>query len=105
MPYPDLFVWWVATISWSSVFLMVVSIYLYVNSRKKQAESNRATTSSVRLRKDFVFVWFLLGLLALYIVSIDRGSSILFAVGNIVVEAILIAYILKNKTDSKQAIR
>jgi hypothetical protein len=45
-----------------------------------------------------VIVWVLLGLLGLYIVSIDRGSYILFASGNIVVEALLIAYTIKNRS-------
>ena len=97
MLYSDLFTWWVICISWSAVFLTAVSVYLYVNSRKKERDVGRAMSNPVRLMKDFVFVWVLLGLLSLYIVSIDRGSSILFAAGNIVVEVILIAYARKNR--------
>ena len=97
MLYSDLFVWWVICISWSAVFLTAVSVYLYVNSRKREGDIGRAMPNPVRLTKDFVFVWVLLGLLSLYIVSIDRGSSILFAAGNIVVEVILIAYARKHR--------
>jgi len=97
MLYPDLFVWWIISISWSAVFLTAVSIYLYVKSRKRDEDSGRAIANPVRLMKDFVFVWVLLGLLSLYIVSISRASSTVFAAGNIVVEAILIVYAAKNR--------
>jgi hypothetical protein len=40
----------------------------------------------------------LAALLGLYIVSIDRTSSLIFAAGNIIVEVILVAYTVKNKT-------
>jgi len=54
-----------------------------------------------KLIKDFIFVWSLLGLLILYIISIGTGSSILFAGGNIIVEVILIIYTMKNKAKSE----
>ena len=76
--------------------MTAVSIYLYMDSRKKRKQTTPAT-STFRFVIDFVFVWALLGLLGLYIVSIDRGSSILFASGNIVVEALLVAYTVKNR--------
>jgi hypothetical protein len=47
---------------------------------------------------NFIFVWVLIGLLFFYIVSVKIGSAVIFAAGNIVVELILIAYLLKNKT-------
>jgi uncharacterized membrane protein len=97
MLYSDLFAWWVICISWSAVFLTAVSVYLYVDSRKRKGHVGGARSSPVGVIEDFVFVWVLLGLLNLYIVSINRGSSILFAAGNIVVEVILIAYARKNK--------
>jgi hypothetical protein len=46
---------------------------------------------------DFIFVWVLLGLLIFYIVSINIGSATVFAAGNIFVEALLVAYLLKNR--------
>jgi len=104
MPYPELFAWWAITISWSSVFLTMVSIYLYRTSRKKREEKNRKTPNVIRFGKDFIFVWVLLSLLILYIVSIDRGSPTLFAAGNILVEAILIAYILSSRTRKSEQI-
>lgn len=42
---------------------------------------------------DFAFVWFLLGLLIFYIVSVGERSQLLFALGNIVVEALLLGYV------------
>jgi len=95
-PYPNLLVFWAACISWSALFLTAVSIYLYMDSRKSRIQGAKAT-SRFRFVRDFVFVWVLLGLLGLYIVSIDRRSSIVFASGNIVVEVMLIAYIVKNR--------
>ena len=152
----DLFTWWAISISWSILFLTLISIYLYTVSRKEQKESKRKTldensiefmayiiltvTSIVgylvqtfwwllpgcvffllsitvvierqrqyahvtqlkaraeSIAKNFVFVWVLLGLLLFHIVTIQLGSIILFAVGNIIVEALLILYLVKNKT-------
>jgi len=98
MPYEDLFFWWAIAITWSSMFLIAIGIYLYVASRKR----NNLTANRTRLGTNLVFVWVLLGLLVLYLVSIDLGSAPLFAAGNISVEAILIGYILKSKSDSEQ---
>jgi len=52
--------------------------------------------------RDFVFVWVLFGLLALYIVSINISSAILFAAGNIFTEIVLIVYTVKNRTRSEK---
>jgi len=98
MPYEDLFYWWAIAISWSSIFLIVVGIYLYTGSRKR----SNLPANPVKLSKNLVFVWILLGLLVLYLVSIHLGSATLFAAGNIFVEAILMIYILKNRTESEQ---
>ena len=98
MPYPELFNWWVTTISWSIVFLVCVSAYLYVRSGTKLRTSSNGKT---KLLRNFIFVWILLSLLLLYIISINRGSAILFAIGNIVVEAMLIIYLLKNKSKTR----
>jgi hypothetical protein len=56
------------------------------------------------LAKDFVFVWILLGLLVLYIVSVGQGAYLLFATGNIVVEIILIAYVIRSHKSSQRAV-
>jgi hypothetical protein len=118
----DLFVWWAISISWSIVFLIVASFYLYANSRAKRKEDTREENKrkmngehSVRMRgyktqfkamarriaKNFIFVWILLGLLVFYIFSVQLGTGTLpeavFAVGNIVVEALLVIYLLRNR--------
>ena len=98
-PYPELFPWWAIVISAGIAFLTLVSIYLYVSQRKKFVE-NKTKTSITRVVVDFIFVWVLFGLLLLYIVSIGNSSITLFAVGNIVVEIVLVIYLLKNKTKS-----
>jgi hypothetical protein len=50
----------------------------------------------LRWAKDFVFVWILIGLLVLYVVSIGEGSYLLFAAGNVVVEILLIVYTVRS---------
>jgi len=92
MVYADLFGWWIGTISWSIAFPIVVSIYLYRRRVK------RSTTQVRKLQwvRDFTFVWFLLGLLVFYIVTVSRGSSLEFGVGNIAFELLLIAYAFRN---------
>jgi hypothetical protein len=92
MIYSGLLGWWTISIIWCAVFLIGVSLYLYWDRRKRFTEGTHVLKRT-RVR-DFVFVWVLVGLLALYIVSIYRGSSIVFAAGNILVEAILVLYII-----------
>jgi len=94
--YSDLLGWWSISIVWSAVFLIGVSLYLYWDRRKRFTEGTRIF-SRVKLR-DFVFVWVLAGLLGLYIVSIYRTSSLIFAAGNLIVEAILVVYTISNKS-------
>jgi hypothetical protein len=101
VPDLDLFDWWAISISGGSIFLTLVSIYLYSGSRKKRNHGERKASNMGTLVKDFMFVWVLLSLLAFYIVSIQIGSIALFAAGNIVVEVILIIYLIRNKTKSE----
>jgi len=95
MQYSDLLFVWGISISWCAIFLIAVSIFLYV--RRKHRSPDKASSSQVRLN-DFVFVIVLTALLGLYILSIDRTSSLIFAAGNIVVEAVLLLYTVKNKS-------
>jgi amino acid transporter len=104
MPDIDLFAFWALSISFSIIFLTFVSIYLYFDSRARRKENVEKTAvkrDSVRLVESFAFVWVLLGLLVFYIFSIQLGTStlteIVFAVGNIIVEALLVLYLLKNR--------
>ncbi|HYA21647.1 MAG TPA: hypothetical protein VEG31_00490 [Thermoproteota archaeon] len=97
MPYPDLFAWWTATISWSIVFLSLVAVYLYIDSAKRRKQADQKGQGASGLIKDFAFVWVLLGLLLLYVISIDRGSSVMFALGNVLVEVLLLIYLLRNR--------
>ena len=93
----DLFTWWIISISWSIAFLIVTGIYLYADSSEKCKVNSHIRWNLAKLTKDFVFVWFLLGLLIFYIISVNMGSSTIFAVGNIIVEAMLIVYVVKNR--------
>jgi cbb3-type cytochrome oxidase subunit 3 len=95
MIYSDLLGWWTISIIWCAIFLIAVSLYLYWDRRKRYTEGTHVMRRT-RIR-DFVFVWILVGLLALYIVSIYRESSIVFAAGNILVEAILVLYIIARR--------
>jgi hypothetical protein len=99
MPAFGLFDWWAISISGGSVFLTLVSIYLYASSRPKRSETNKKKANKFGLGKDFVFVWVLLGLLVFYIISIKIGSVGIFAAGNIFVEALLVVYLMRNRTE------
>jgi len=99
----DLFTWWAMTISGGIAFLILVSIYLYANSKAKRKESGKINTNKfVNLATDFVFIWVLVSLLIFYIVSVNIGSATLFAAGNIIVEIILVAYLLKNRSEKSK---
>jgi len=92
VPYAGLFEWWIATITWSIAFPIAISIYLYMRRPSRKVEEHQ---SMRRLLADFTFVWFLLGLLVFYIVAVGEGSPVLFAFGNVVVEALLVIYVLR----------
>jgi len=89
-----LLLWWTISIAWSAFFLIVVSLYLYWDRRRRHPKGSQIPS---RFRSDFIFVWVLMGLLALYIVSIYRSSSAVFIAGNIVVEIVLITYAIRNR--------
>ena len=93
----DLFQWWAISITGGSIFLTLVSIYLYADSRTRRERLTSKVRGPTRIMTDFIFVWVLLGLLIFYIVSINIGSATVFAAGNIFVEALLVAYLLKNR--------
>jgi hypothetical protein len=94
MDYSNLFGWWISSITFNIVFVIFASIYLY--RRRKTAAQSSTGSRIVRWAKDFVFVWILLALLVLYVVSVGQGSYILFAIGNIVVEIVLIYYVVRS---------
>lgn len=96
MQYADLFGWWAAVITAGIIFITLVSIYLYVNSTGKAHRKVGFLTKIYRVGTDFIFIWILLSLLSLYIISIGRVSAILFALGNIAVEIALVVYVKKN---------
>jgi Na+/H+ antiporter NhaD/arsenite permease-like protein len=97
MGYYQVFNFWVISISWSIVFLIIIAIYLYKSTRVKSEKSAPRKRSHVDLAKDQAIIWFLLGLLAFYIISVEVGSDTLFAVGNIAVEVMLVVYVWKNQ--------
>lgn len=97
-----LFLEWAITISAGTIFLLFVSIYLYFDSRHRRRDVKPATRNAGRLAKDYVFVWVLIGLLIFYIISIELDSAPIFAAGNIVVEALLIAYLIRSKEKVEQ---
>lgn len=94
MDYSNLFGWWISSITFNILFVIFASGYLY--RRRKAPAQPSTSTRIVRWAKDFVFVWILLGLLVLYVVSIGQKSYSLFAVGNIVVEIVLIYYVVRS---------
>jgi hypothetical protein len=95
MVWFSLFTLWVITISWSIAFLIGVSLYLY--SKRKPKASANPKAGRFKFVTDFVFVWVLIFLLFFYIVTIRTSSSFFFAVGNVLVELFLAAYIWQNR--------
>jgi hypothetical protein len=94
MKYSDLLFVWAVSITWCTVFLIAVSFYLYHGRKNRSPESG---TIRVKL-KEFLFVLVLACLLGLYILSINLTSSLVFAIGNIIVEIFLVGYTMRNKT-------
>jgi len=96
----DLFGWWVLSISSSIVFLTLVSIYIYGTRSGKTCETKNEKGVK-RIVVNFAFVWVLIGLLLFYIASVQMGSSLVFAAGNIAVELLLLVYLLRNKAKTE----
>jgi hypothetical protein len=122
----DLFTWWAISISWSIAFLIVAGFYLYASSgakhkedrriedRERSIEAPRERVRRIQLKakvvsvsKNFIFVWILLGLLVFYIFSVQLGTGTLpelvFALGNIVVEALLVFYLFRNRDKTRRS--
>jgi hypothetical protein len=97
MDYNDLFNFWIISISWSIAFIILISIYLYASTESKRAGKSQTKQNPVTLAKDQGIIWFLLGLLVFYVISIKLASDVLFAAGNILVEAMLVIYVWKNR--------
>ena len=101
MPNVDLFTWWALSISFSSIFLTLVSVYLFIDNKPRRNESTGKEANAFRIGKNFVCVCVLVGLLVFYIFSINLGAGVLseavFTAGNIVVEALLVLYLLRNR--------
>jgi hypothetical protein len=105
MPNIDLFAWWALCISFSSIFLTLVSIYLFIDSKSRRRADARRKASVFMVGREFAFVFVLLGLLVFYIFSIQlaRASALsvlaeaVFTVGNIIVEVLLVLYLLRNR--------
>jgi hypothetical protein len=98
MDYSNLFGWWISSISFNIIFVIFASVYLY--KRRKPQASAQSGGKVQRWLKDFTFVWILLALLILYVVSVGQGSYILFASGNVVVEIVLIVYVVRSGKSS-----
>jgi len=87
------------SISWSALFLIAVSFYLYWKRRPQSGFS----LGIVGKAKDFIFVWILASLLILYIFTINNNSAMIFAAGNIIVEIVLVVYTVRNRGKKTQA--
>ena len=90
--YSNLFLWWEVSIIWCTAFLAVASIYLYADSARKKRSEKFAKPKN--MLENFVFVWILLALLGLYIITITSASQPIFIAGNLIVEVLLIVYIM-----------
>jgi len=97
----NLFTWWVIAITFSIIFIILISIFLFFDSRKKRREGVQKRTGAFQILIEFVFVWILITLLILYIVSINLVSATLFAIGNIIVEVFLSIYLFSNREQKR----
>jgi hypothetical protein len=84
----------------------MAGFYLYASSSKAKHKEdtrvrNELKAKTVSIFTNFVFVWILLGLLAFYIFSVHLGTGrfpeLVFAFGNILVEALLVVYLFRNR--------
>ena len=102
MFYAQLFGWWIASITFNILFVVAASIYLYrIRKHRESGDGLSLGQKIARVARDYMFVWFLLGLLIFYIYSIGQASYLLFLAGNLVVEVLLIAYIYMSSSSSK----
>ena len=98
LPYPNLFVWWAGTITFGILFLVCVSAVLYLLSKKKgEITSTGLINGLLNTAKNYAFVWVLLALLVLYLVSIDGQNYLMFAVGNVIIEVLVFGYLIITK--------
>jgi len=97
LPYPDLFVWWAGTITFGILFIVCVSAVLYLLSKKKVVASTGIVNGLILTAKNYAFVWVLLTLLVLYLVSIDGQNYLMFAAGNVVIEVLVFGYLLATR--------
>ncbi|MGD0803228.1 MAG: hypothetical protein ABSA11_04050 [Candidatus Bathyarchaeia archaeon] len=97
LPYPDLFVWWAGTITFGILFIVCVSAVLYLLSKKKVVASTSIVNGLILTAKNYAFVWVLLTLLVLYLVSIDGQNYLMFAAGNVVIEVLVFGYLLATR--------
>ena len=96
-----MFGWWISSITFNVLFVIGAAIYLHTRRKTREKEVLGGIGKVVRILKDFVFVWVLLGLLIFYVYSVGVGFYLLFAVGNVIVEALLVVYVVKAGKPSK----
>ncbi|HXZ98674.1 MAG TPA: hypothetical protein VED24_04835 [Candidatus Acidoferrum sp.] len=101
MLYSELFGWWISSITFNIVFVIAASIYLYIHKKAPEKEVSTGDGRLMRIVKNFVFVWVLLGLLIFYVYTVGVGSYVIFAAGNVVVEALLALYVIKTGKTSE----
>ena len=91
---------WVQTLWWflPGFLFLLFAVMVLVENRRGTSRGVLSRMLAGSIVRNFVFVWVLLGLLVFYIVTIQLGSVELFATGNVIVEALLIVYLMRNRT-------
>ena len=100
--YMYLYLWWAICISFSILFITLIAVYVYASNKAKRKDEALVPNRVARIVRNFVFVWALIGLLVFYLVSVLIVSILLFAIGNIIVETLLLIYLVINRSKESE---
>ena len=89
--------WWLLP----GCIFFLLAVIAAIEWQHQESQGIQLKAKALSVSKNFVFVWILLGLLVFYIFSVKLGtgrfSELVFALGNIAVEVLLVFYLLRNR--------
>jgi magnesium-transporting ATPase (P-type) len=94
--------WWLFPCCVFFLLALLAAVQLHLDQNREISFKVEALGVS----KNFIFVWVLLGLLIFYIFSVKLGtgkfSEFVFALGNLIVEILLVFYLFKNRDKTRR---